>query len=116
MSRWTAWRLIANRREWFDEELDHDGPACYELGIGGPRRGDIQAVYVGETSNERRRVCTYARSGCHLARIIDRHLRDGWCLYYRAQMKHTKAAAIQMQNALLRRFEYHWNLQLNPRE
>src|SRR5438477_13024542 len=39
VSSWTSWRRIANRREWFDDALDWDGPACYELGLGGPRGG-----------------------------------------------------------------------------
>jgi len=113
VSSWTSWRRIANRREWFDDALDWDGPACYELGLGGPRGGVRHIVYVGETSNERTRVIAYARSGSHLARIIATHLRDGWVLYYRAQSKASKAAAVRMQNSLLGRHRYDWNILLN---
>lgn len=113
MSAWTRWLRIATRDEWFDDALDWDGPACYELGLGGPRSGVKHIVYVGETINERRRVATYARSGSHLATIIRSHLKDGWVLYYRAQSKRSKAAARRMQNSLLSRYEYDWNLQLN---
>jgi hypothetical protein len=110
---WTSWRLIATDQEWFDEVLDHDGPACYELAIAGPRGGNLKPVYVGETINERRRVAAYARDGSHLARIVNRHLRDGWCLWYHAQAMKSKAAAVAMQDRLLVRFDYDWNIRLN---
>ena len=110
---WTKWRKIADSYEWYDDELDWDGPACYELAIAGPRGGDLKPVYVGETSNERRRVANYARSGSHLSEIVDEHLRRGWTLCYRAQAAPTKAAGEAMQDRLLDRFEYDWNLQLN---
>lgn len=110
---WTGWRYLANKREWFDNTLDHDGPACYELGMGGPRGGKIQAHYVGETLCERDRVCAYARSGSHLGQIICQHLNDGWHLYYRAWAHPTKAAAKVMQDRLLARHRYDWNDKLN---
>lgn len=110
---WTRWRRIANKREWFDAELDWDGPACYELAIAGPRGGDMRIVYVGETINERRRVADYARSGSHLADIVARHLAQDWNLFYRARAHKSKAAARRMQDAMLKRWDYDWNLLLN---
>ena len=115
MARWTNWRKIATRRDWFDDELDWDGPACYELALVGPRGGGLRVVYVGETSNEKRRVATYARHGSHLSEIINSHLRDGWHLHYRACAGRSKSAAVAMQNNLLARWEYDWNVQLNER-
>jgi hypothetical protein len=108
---WTRWRRIANSREWFDDELDWDGPACYELGIGGARRVK-HITYVGETANEKKRVAAYARSGSHLAKIVASHLRDGWWLYYRAQAMRSKTAAKRMQDSLLREYDYDWNILL----
>jgi hypothetical protein len=113
MSNWTAWRKIADRRYWYDESLDWDGPACYELAIAGPRGGEIIIVYVGETGNERKRVVAYASHGSHLSEIIHDHLKDGWHLFYRAQTKSTKAEAVRMQNNLLAGYDYDWNIQLN---
>ena len=110
---WTRWRLIATRREWFDDQLDWDGPACYELSVAGPRGGDRQVVYVGETGNEKKRVAAYARSGSHLSEIVADHLRDGWCLWYHAWAKDSKAEAVAMENRLLRDFDYDWNILLN---
>jgi hypothetical protein len=81
---WTSARLIAVKGIWFPELLDNDGPACYELGTGGPRGGNIQWHYVGETTNERSRIECYARNGSHLSKLINWHLNQGWCLYYRA--------------------------------
>ena len=58
---WTRWRKIAESNQWFDEHFDYEGPACYELGTGGPRGGAIQIHYVGETKSERSRIQCYAR-------------------------------------------------------
>lgn len=70
---WTQPRLLATKRAWFDHTFDYNGPACYELGTGGPRGGRIQWHYVGETSNERVRLSCYARSGSHLSDFIEWH-------------------------------------------
>jgi hypothetical protein len=109
---WTHWRKIADRWQWYGEHFDHDGPACYELGTGGPRGGAIQPHYVGETSNERSRIQCYAKHGSRLSKIIDWHLKNGWYLYYRARCCATKEAAKQMQDNLLRAFQYDWNVVL----
>lgn len=112
---WTGWRKIADNQGWYGDELDWDGPACYELAIAGPRGGNLRPVYIGETGNERRRVVAYASHGSHLAEIIDDHLRRGWTIWYRAQGLKSKVAAVAMQNKLLQRFEYDWNIQLNAK-
>ena len=78
VSRWTAWRRIAEHGHWYDDALDWDGPACYELAVAGPRGGNLHIVYVGETQNEKKRVANYARTGSHLSTIIHDHLRDSW--------------------------------------
>lgn len=113
MARWTRWRKIADRRHWYGDELDWDGPACYELAIGGPRGGDLRIVYVGETANEKRRVIAYASHGSHLAEIVEWHLKRGWHLFYRAQIKDSKSEAIRAEQNLLAAFDYDWNIRLN---
>jgi len=113
MSAWTEWRKMADRRYWYDDALDWDGAACYELSIAGPRGEGHQIVYVGETGNENRRVVAYASNGSHLAQIIDWHLKRGWHLFYRAQLKRSKREAVRMQCSLLARFDNDWNIQLN---
>ena len=113
MARWTNWRRIADRSTWYPELLDWDGPACYELAIGGARGGNRQIVYVGETLNERKRIVAYARDGSHLSEIIHDHLVRGWCLFYRARAASSKQDAVRMQDSLLLRWDYDWNLKLN---
>ena len=113
MGRWTEPRLIAFGSSWYECWDDYHGPACYELGTGGPRGGSIQWHYVGETSNERQRMIVYARDGSHLSATIDWHLREGWGLYYRSRAYPTKLLAKQAQDNLLARFEYDWNTLLN---
>ena len=113
MGQWTRWRKIADRRAWFDDELDWDGPTCYELAVAGPRGGDLRIVYVGETKNEKRRMVAYASHGSHLSEIIHSHLKCGWHLYYRARAAPSKEQAVRMQDNLLGRWDYDWNLKLN---
>jgi hypothetical protein len=111
MGAWTPWRKIADRLNWYSGDLDWDGPACYELAIGGRRGGNLAIVYVGETGNEGTRISGYASHGSHLSRIIDVHLRGGWSLFYRAQIKDSKGVAKRMQDTLLQTFDYPWNRQ-----
>lgn len=113
MARWTDWRKIADRYGWFSDLLDWDGPACYELAIAGPRGGKRIIVYVGETSNEKRRMAAYAQHGSHLSEIIHSHLNRGWHLWYRARMARSKGEAVWMQDNLLSRWDYDWNRKLN---
>jgi len=113
MARWTQWRKIADRLYWYADTLDWDGPACYELSIAGPRGGNRHVVYIGETSNEKKRVVAYASHGSHLSEIIHSHLKDGWHLWYRARSSTSKVEAVEIQNNLLARKDYDWNIQLN---
>jgi hypothetical protein len=113
MARWTYPRIIAYRNKWYDDSSDYDGPACYEIGTGGLRAGNLQWHYVGETKNELTRIAAYARTGSHLSDIIEWHLRRGWCLYCRSVACSSKREAKQMQDNLLFRYKYDWNEQLN---
>ena len=111
--RWTAWRKLAQGRNWYSEEFDHDGPACYELGIGGPRGGAITPVYVGETKNEKSRMALYARGDGHVESHIRAALRAGKALYYRGVAMRTKKQAKNMQDRMLAKFTYDWNTHRN---
>ena len=113
MARWTEWRKIADKRNWYSESFDWHGPACYELALAGPRGGGLRIVYVGETINERKRIATYAASGSHLSSEIAQHLAKGWCLFYRARIAKSKEEAVKTQNALLKKYDYDWNIILN---
>jgi len=106
---WTRPRLLAYLNEWYDASLDHDGPACYEIGTGGPRGGNIVWHYVGETANEKARMSRYGSDGSHLSKKINQNLKEGWRVYYHACACQSKAAAKRMQDNLLRQWEYDWN-------
>jgi hypothetical protein len=110
---WTEWRLLAKGDDWFDESFDYDGPSCYELGTGYEDGSDIQIHYVGETSNEEKRMECYGSHGSHLSEIIDDHLDRGWCLFYRGKVRGSKELAVKAQNRLLAEFKYDWNIMLN---
>jgi hypothetical protein len=110
---WTQWRKIADSEYWYDDAFDWDGPACYELSIAGTRGGNRKIVYVGETINEKKRMSAYAQHGSHLSEIIHEHLKDGWHLFYRSRSAESKQDAVEMQNSLLAKFNYDWNIVLN---
>ncbi len=113
MAAWTRWRRIADRQYFYDDDLDWNGPACYQLAIAGPLGGNIRVVYVGETCNEAARISSYARSGSHLRKEIDLHLRRGYTLFYRARAASSKNAAKVLESNLLSRNDYDWNLREN---
>jgi len=114
MGKWINWRVIAVKNYWYNDKLDWDGPACHELAIAGSKVGDLKIVYVGETSNKKHRMASYARSGSHLFKIIRWHLKEGWYLYYRGCTCSSKRGAVEMQNRMLENYKYDWNIQLNP--
>lgn len=113
MPKWTSWRKIADKDCWYSDFFDWSGPACYELSIAGSRGGNRQIVYVGETINEKKRISAYASNGSHISHYIDYYLKNGQHLYYRAQSKVSKQAAVATQNNLLARFDYSWNTKRN---
>ena len=110
---WTDWRKLAEDDKWSDDSLDWEGPSCYELAVAGPEGGDLEQVYVGETENEARRMKEYASSGSHLEEEINKCLRDGWSLWYRAQAFDTKDEAVELEKRLLEKFDYPWNIKNN---
>lgn len=110
---WTAWQLLADRNHWYADTLDYEGASCYELGTGGPRGGNVRPHYVGETENEKARRQQYAPHGSHLSKLIDRHLRDGCCFFYRGWAVGSKREAVAMQNRLSKQYGYDWNILLN---
>ncbi len=114
MGRWIEPRLIASHGIWYiDAEYDYDGPACYELGLFGPRGGNKRWVYVGETNNEMRCIKGYAKNGSHLADLINAELKAGWHLYYQSHAFPTKELAKRRQDQLLAMYNYPWNKLLN---
>jgi hypothetical protein len=108
---WTPWRKIADRWLWYTDGLTYDGPSCYELGTRGPRGGGIRRHYCGDAQNERARISAYARHGSHLGQIIASHLNGGRALYCRSIACATSVEAAALQDALLSRNRYDWNIQ-----
>lgn len=106
--------MIASHGIWYTDALyDYDGPACYELGLFGPRGGRERWMYVGETSNEMSRIKCYARNGSHISELIDAALEEGWHLYYQSHAFPTKELAKRRQDKLLATYDYPWNRLLN---
>lgn len=109
MANWTSWRKIADSGGWYDEQFDYEGPACYELGVG-PTSTRVSPKYVGETSNERARMSQYASGSSHLEKEIAHYLGRRYNLYYRGIACSSKKEAKEMQDNLLDRYVYDWNV------
>lgn len=112
MGRWTGWRKLCDTDFLYDEHLDWGGPVCYELALAGPRGGNRETVYVGESGNARQRLSRHGLERTHLRDTIRTNLRQGWCLFCRVQRKPSKSDAVRMQNNLLARKYYPWNIKL----
>ncbi|MBN1194475.1 MAG: hypothetical protein JXA08_03890 [Methanomicrobiaceae archaeon] len=111
---WTRWLKVAEGRDYFNKNIPQwEGPACYELGTQKPRGSTVDIKYVGETTNLKIRISSYARNGSHLEYYIDDALRMGKSLFYRYQRKDSKEDAMRMQNNLLLKYDYPWNYQRN---
>ncbi len=117
--RWSNWaRFVFSDEEWLDERGFDDGPAAYELAIGGPKRGIQQVVYIGETDNEYRRMYVYGSGRSHIEDFIQPVLSGGLQIYHRSIRLATKKEALAMQDKLLERNpppSYPWNKQRHRR-
>ena len=108
--RWTSWRKLAEGNKWYDDTFDWEGPACYQLGLAGPRGGNMKIMYVGETKNESIRMSQYGAAGSHIKREISKSIKNGWTLWYRAQAFKTKKDAKAFQDRQLGQNDYPWNV------
>ncbi len=113
MGDFSNWYLLADRDNYYLDELDYDGPACYELGIKEPGDYEPYPVYVGETGNLSARMESYAVDGSHLSDPIDYHLDQGFTLYFRFIPVRTKEFAKRLEKKYLDEIDYDWNLQNN---
>lgn len=115
MGRWTSWQKLAVGKEsWSWDDLE-GRLACYELGLGGPRRcSSPRVVYVGETGNLRQRLSVHvSHAADNLRHALDWHLRQGWGIYFRVCFVRSRSAGKRMQNSLLEKYDYDWNIQRN---
>lgn len=110
MGKWTGWRRIMDEDGVYFNKFDHDGPACYELGIGSPLGGRPKPVYAGKTNNEKGRMKSHLRNDSHLSWLIKSFVKKhGKILYYRAQAKPSVGDAENMEESLLKTYKYEWN-------
>ena len=113
---WTHWRELANEEDWYPDNVDYDGAACYELGINGKWKHYVIPVYVGETANLSKRMYKYGLNGSHLRKLLLKYWRYEYVLWFRYFPVYDKTDAMKMQNLLLNRFgleRYPWNTQFS---
>ena len=84
------------------------------------RRGRNYVVYVGSTCRGkegalRQRINEYCTNGSHKENLINDALRRGYELWVRVKTsyKKTKEHAEKMENELLERYNYAWNVRNN---
>ena len=97
--KWTTWKKLAYSDKYYNIPK-YDGPACYQLRIGGPRGGNSHTVYVGETKDLNYRIRTYAVGGSHIAVKILLEMRQGNMIEYKYTPAATKDVAKKIQDYL----------------
>ena len=75
-------------------------------------------VYIGSTSNARLeslrdRVQEYCRNGSHKADLINDALTNGYELWFRVKSAPDRQTAEDLENELLDRYDYAWNVRRN---
>ena len=109
---WTHWKKLANLRDNYSYDIDYSKSAVYELGVRRRSGKYITPVYVGETSDLKRRMKDYANTGSHLRSFANKYWRMGYTVFFRFQDTKSKSEAKKLQDALLKRHgleRYPWN-------
>ena len=86
----------------------------------GRVRSSRRVVYVGSTCRRdheckpmQRRIVAYTRTGNHKEDLINAALERGWELWVRFKNASDEDQAKAMENALLRKYNYAWNVRNN---
>mmetsp|Transcript_3129 Transcript_3129/g.11285 ORF Transcript_3129/g.11285 Transcript_3129/m.11285 type:complete len:326 (+) Transcript_3129:219-1196(+) len=91
-------------------------PAVYEFAISrGPRDSMKKVkVYLGQTRDAKRRMhCEYRSNGSHLLPFFEHALDQGYVVWRRVRYFETKEEAKQMEEEVLRVYDFAWNERLN---
>lgn len=113
---WTYWKKLANKTDYYSNDIEYLGPAVYELGVRGKYKKIITPVYVGETNNLKTRMTTYATTGSHLRSYANKYWRMGYTVFFRFQYADSKKKAKKLQDELLKKYgleRYPWNNNFN---
>lgn len=72
-----------------------------------------RVVYVGSTRNLQNRIYEYCEKGNHKSALIDDALRRGYELWVRFKPFENEEQARRMENDLLAKYNYAWNVRRN---
>jgi len=112
---WTHWYVLADKEIWYPDNINYDGPACYELGIKGKWKQVIKVInvtYVGKTYNLKVRMGQYGANGSHLGKYVEKYLKHGYTLYFRYYPTRNESEANSMEKERLQKYgleRYPWN-------
>ena len=93
----------------------------YEFHPDGRSRSSLRVVYVGSTCRRdhqqcqpmQNRIVAYTSTGNHKKDLINAALERGWELWVRFKNATDEDQAKAMENALLGRYNYAWNIRNN---
>ena len=121
---------VGYRNSNLADELQQAGVTCcgiyewsavkYEFYQDGRSRSSRRVVYVGSSCRGnhvclpmRNRIVAYTSTGNHKRDLINAALERGWELWVRFKNATDENEAKAMENALLRRYNYAWNIRNN---
>ena len=112
LPRFTDWQLLKTKHEhWaYKEDIEDDGPACYELGIR-KLAGDVHTVYVGHATNLRSRMHSHAIGDNTTKRFMAKSVANGFQVWFRFHRMASTYQAEVLENSLIHKswWKYPWN-------
>ena len=99
----------------------HQSQRCGIYEWMAQKRSRSVVVYVGSTCRKkpgalRRRIKEYCRDGSHKSWLINGALRRGYTLLVRVKIANSEKKAEELENALLKKYDYAWNKRRNGRK
>lgn len=106
----------AQAKQWVDNLC-----GIYEWRVTKFEGTDPRVVYVGSTcprsrsprQSMRNRIVAYTTNGNHKRELINEALRRGYELWVRFKLTKDENEAMAMEDALLARYDYAWNIRNN---
>jgi predicted GIY-YIG superfamily endonuclease len=112
VTRFTDWQLLRTEDgHWaYKEDIEDDGPACYELGISR-LAGNVHTVYVGHATNLRKRMHDHAIGDKTTRRFMEKSIANGFKVYFRFHRMSSSSEAEELEKKHIQKswWKYCWN-------
>ena len=104
--------ICSSIRNAFPDQAEHCGIYKWQA-RGTLHRQPNRVVYVGSTGSLRGRILEYCTNGSHKGDLINDALHRGYELWVRVKSARDRETAEDLQNDLLDRYNYAWNVRRN---